>query len=53
MTLKEQQQLEELKEANRRLLAENVDIKIENERLKARIQSLECVKKLLEGGGIK
>ena len=53
MTLKEQQQLEELKEANRRLLAENVDIKIENERLKARIQSLECVKKLLEGSGIK
>lgn len=53
MTLKEQQQLEELKEANRKLLAENVDIKIENERLKARIQSLECVKKLLEGSGLK
>lgn len=53
MTLKEQQQLEELKEANRKLLAENIDIKIENERLKARVHSLECVKKLLEGSGIK
>ena len=48
-----QQQIEELKKANRKLLAENVDIKIENERLKARIQSLECVKKLLEGSGLK
>ena len=53
MTNALQQQVEELKEANRKLLAENIDIKIENERLKARIQSLECVKKLLEGGGIK
>ena len=53
MTNSLQQQIEELKEANRKLLAENIDIKIENERLKARIQSLECVKKLLEGGGIK
>ena len=53
MTNSLQQQIEELKEANRKLIAENVDIKIENERLKARIQSLECVKKLLEGGGIK
>ena len=53
MTNSLQQQIEELKEANRKLLAENIDIKIENERLKARIQSLECVKKLLEEGGIK
>jgi regulator of replication initiation timing len=53
MTKSLQRQVEEMKEANRKLLAENVDIKIENERLKARIQSLECVKKLLEGGGIK
>lgn len=53
MTRNEEDMLEELKEANRRLLAENVDIKIENERLKARIQSLECVKKLLEGSGLK
>ena len=53
MTNTLQQQIEELKEANRNLLAENIDIKIENERLKARIQSLECVKKLLEGSGIK
>jgi len=53
MTRNEEDKLEELKEANRKLLAENVDIKIENERLKARIQSLECVKKLLEGSGLK
>lgn len=53
MTRNEEEKLEELKEANRKLLAENVDIKIENERLKARIQSLECVKKLLEGSGLK
>ena len=53
MTNSLQQQIEELKEANRKLLAENIDIKIENERLKARIQNLECVKKLLEGSGIK
>ena len=46
-------QIEELKEANRKLLAVNVDLKIQNEKLKARIQSLECVKKLLEGSGIK
>lgn len=53
MTRNEEEKLEELKEANRKLLAENIDIKIENERLKARIQSLECVKKLLEGSGLK
>ena len=53
MTRDEEEKLEELKEANRKLLAENVDIKIENERLKARIQSLECVRKLLEGSGLK
>ena len=53
MTRNEEDKLEELKEANRKLLAENVDIKIENERLKARIQSLECVKKMLEGSGLK
>lgn len=53
MTRNEEDKLEELKEANRKLLAENIDIKIENERLKARIQSLECVKKMLEGSGLK
>lgn len=53
MTRNEEDKLEELKEANRKLLAENIDIKIENERLKARIQSLECVKKLLEGSGLR
>ena len=53
MTRNEEEKLEELKEANRKLLAENVDIKIENERLKARIQSLECVRKLLEGSGLR
>ena len=53
MTNSLQQQIEELKEANRKLLAENVDLRIQMETLKARIQSLECVKKLLEGGGIK
>ena len=53
MTNSLQQQIEELKEANRKLLAENIDIKIENERLKARIQSLECVNKLLEGSGVR
>lgn len=53
MTNDIQQQVKELKETNRKLLAENVDLKIQNEKLKARIQSLECVKKLLEGSGIK
>lgn len=47
------QEVEELKEANRKLLAENVDLKMQNEQLKARIQSLECVKQLLEGSGLK
>lgn len=53
MTRAEEDKLEELKEANRKLLAENVDLKIELEKLKARIQSLECVKKMLEGSGLK
>jgi regulator of replication initiation timing len=53
MTRKEEQQMQELKEANRKLLAENVDLRIQLETLKARIQSLECVKKLLEGSGLK
>ena len=53
MTNSLQQQIEELKEANRKLLAENVDLRIQMETLKARIQSLECVKKLLEGSGLK
>lgn len=53
MTRAEEDKLEELKEANRKLLAENVDLKIELEKLKARIQSLECVKKMLEGSGLR
>lgn len=53
MTNDIQQQVKELKEANRKLLAENIDLKIQIEKLKARIQSLECVNKLLEGSGIK
>lgn len=48
-----QQQVDDLKERNRILLAENVDLRIENEKLKARIQSLECVAKLLEGSGLR
>lgn len=47
------QEVEELKEANRNLLAENVDLKMQNEQLKARIQSLECVRKPLEGSGLR
>ena len=43
----------ELKEQNSRLLREIVDLKLENEQLKARIQSLECVSKLLEGSGLR
>lgn len=43
----------ELKEQNSRLLREIVDLKLENEQLKTRIQSLECVSKLLEGSGLK
>lgn len=39
----------EVKEENRNLLAENVDLKIELEKMKQRIQALECVKKLIEG----
>lgn len=53
MTRSTQQQVDELREQNRKLLAENVDLKIENEKLKARIQSLECISKLLEGSGLK
>lgn len=53
MMRNEEDKLEELKEANRKLLAENVDLKMQNEQLKARIQSLECVKKMLEGSGLK
>ena len=49
MTNDIQRQLEELKEANRKLLAENVDLKIQIEKLKSRIQALECVAKLIEG----
>ena len=53
MTDKTQQRLNELKEQNSRLLKELVNLKIENEKLKARIQSLECVSKLLEGSGLR
>jgi regulator of replication initiation timing len=48
MTEKELE-IQELKRANRRLFAENLDLKIENEQLKARIESLEVVKAMLEG----
>lgn len=48
-----QQQVKKLKEANRKLLAENIGLKIQIEKLKARFQSLECVKKLLEGSGVR
>ncbi len=53
MTEKEQQRMDELKEQNARLLKELVDMRIENEKLKARIQSLECIAKLLEGSGLR
>lgn len=53
MTDKTQQRLNELKEQNARLLRELVDLRIENEKLKARIQSLECIAKLLEGSGLR
>lgn len=53
MTNDIQRQVEELKEANRKLLAENIDLKIQIEKLKARVQSLECVSKLLEGSGLR
>ena len=52
MTDKTQQRIDELKEQNARLLRELVDLRIENEKLKARIQSLECIAKLLEGSGL-
>jgi len=41
--------IQELKKKNKMLFAENVDLKIENEQLKARIESLEVVKAMLEG----
>lgn len=53
MTEKTQQRIDELKDQNSRLLRELVDLKIENEKLKARIQSLECIAKLLEGSGLR
>lgn len=53
MTDKTQQRIDELKEQNSRLLKELVDLRIENEKLKARIQSLECIAKLLEGSGLR
>ncbi len=53
MNDKTQQRLNELKEQNARLLRELVDLRIENEKLKARIQSLECIEKLLEGSGLR
>ena len=53
MTEKEQQRINELKDQNSRLLKELVDLRIENEKLKARIQSLECIAKLLEGSGLR
>jgi regulator of replication initiation timing len=49
MTRHEEDKLEELKEANRNLLAENVDLKIQIEKMKSRVQALECVAKLIEG----
>ena len=36
-------EIQKLKRANRRLFAENLDLKMENEQLKARIESLEVV----------
>ena len=53
MTKKEEQQMQELKETNRKLLAENIDLKIQIEKMKARIQSLERVAKLIERSGIR
>jgi regulator of replication initiation timing len=53
MTDKTQQRIDELKEQNARLLRELVDLRLENEKLKARIQSLECIAKLLEGSGLR
>lgn len=53
MTDKTQQRINELKDQNSRLLKELVDLRIENEKLKARIQSLECIAKLLEGSGLR
>lgn len=49
MTNDIQRQVEELKEANRKLLAENIDLKIQIEKMKSRVQALECVAKLIEG----
>lgn len=47
-----QRQVEELKETNRKLLAENVDLKMQLEELKQRITALECVAQLIEGSRI-
>ncbi|MBR3166132.1 MAG: hypothetical protein IKF16_08210 [Lachnospiraceae bacterium] len=49
MTKKEEQEMQELREKNRQLLAENVDLKIQIEKMKSRVQALECVAKLIEG----
>lgn len=46
---KQQQEVQELKAANRKLLAENVDLKMQLEELKQRITALECVAQLIEG----
>lgn len=48
-TKTQQQRVKELKELNRKLLAENIDLKIQIETMKQRIQALECVAKLIEG----
>lgn len=48
-----QERINELKEQNSRLLKELVDLRIENEKLKARVQSLECISKLIEGSGLR
>lgn len=45
----EDQEMQELREKNRQLLAENVDLKIQIEKMKSRVQALECVAKLIEG----
>ena len=52
MTKSTQQQIEDLKERNRKLLAENMDLKMQIEQMKQRIQALECVAKLIEGSRV-
>ena len=49
----QQQKVEELKEANRKLIAENIDLKIQIEQMKQRIQSLECIASLIERSGLR